>query len=71
MKDGKITLMMVGCGAIAFEWLEALKGRDDAVITSLVDLNRPLAERRKQEYSLDCPVFEDVDIALAEARPDV
>ena len=69
--DKKIKLMIVGCGTISYEWLEALKGRDDAVITSLVDLNYAAAQKRKEEYSLDCPIFGDVDTALAEAKPDI
>ena len=69
--DGTIRLMMVGCGGISYEWLEALKDRDDAVITSLVDLNRAAAEKRKEEYSLDCPIYGDYDEALKLAKPDV
>ena len=67
----KLRLLMVGCGAIAFEWLEALKDRDDVRIIGLVDINPVKSKERKEQYNLDCPTYTDFDIAMAAEKPDI
>lgn len=63
--------MIVGCGVISVEWLDALKERTDCVVTAMVDINRETAEKRRQEYGLSCPVYTDFDRALQEVKPDI
>ncbi len=69
--DKSLKLILVGCGTISLEWLDALKGRSDAVVSAMVDINPDAARARREQFGLDCPIYTSVDAALAEIRPDV
>lgn len=64
-------ILMVGCGVISTEWLDALKERRDCKIAAMVDINLAQAQQRRQEYGLDCELYSDFDTALKEVKPDI
>lgn len=64
-------ILMVGCGVISEEWLDALVGRNDCQIAALVDTRQEQALQRQKEYKLSCDIFTDFDEALAAVKPDI
>lgn len=64
-------ILLVGCGVISTEWLDALKGRTDCVVAAMVDMNPEAAKQRQEEYGIQCPIFTDFDTALKETAPDI
>lgn len=72
MNQKKIyNVLVVGCGTISDEWLPVLKKRDDCRIAAVADKNPAVAEKRISQYGIDCPVYSDFDVALAEVKPDI
>ncbi|HPQ46707.1 MAG TPA: Gfo/Idh/MocA family oxidoreductase [Clostridia bacterium] len=63
--------LQIGCGSISGAWLSALSARSDVEICGLVDVNIDSAAKRAMEYKLDCPVYDNLERAIAEQRPDV
>lgn len=67
----KIKVLFVGCGAISRPWIEYTLTRSDTEIAGIVELNPSVAQAAKDKYNLDCPVYGDLDTALAEVKPDI
>lgn len=68
----KLKILHVGCGSMARAWLEPLKGRDDAEIVGLVDLNLGAAQHRAEVYDLrHVHIGTDLEEALKILNPDV
>ncbi len=70
------TAVLAGCGGMSKGWLTAigehpvLKGR--VRIVGLVDLHRPTAEARAQEFGLgDAIIGSNLDAVLSETKPDL
>ena len=69
--DKKFRILVAGCGAISNEWLSVMPGREDCDIVALVDMFPALAEKQKEKYHIDAPVYADFDTALAETKPEI
>ncbi len=67
----KHNIIMVGCGAIAFRWLDHITKRDDCRIIALVDKNPDNAKKYSERYNLNCPIYTDLDDALAKEKGDL
>lgn len=66
-----LKILMIGCGAIAHYWAEYTLQRQDAVISGIVDLNLERARAFAAQFSLSCPLYDNLDRALAEVAPDI
>lgn len=67
----KLKVLFVGCGAVSRPWLEYTLSRKDVAIVGIVELNAAVAQAAKEKYNLDCPIFDDLEKALEELRPDI
>lgn len=67
----KFRILVVGCGWISKDWFDCLTKRGDCEIVGLADINAENARRAKDQYGLSCPVYEDLDQALEECRPNL
>lgn len=67
----KIRVMIIGCGVISCHWFDYTLTRDDCEIAAVVDLNEELAKSECAKRNIVCPVYTDVDVALAEVKPDL
>lgn len=66
-----IKVLFVGCGAISRPWIEYTLSRKDTVISGIVELNIATADSVKQNYNINCPVFDNLDEALEKVKPDI
>ncbi|NLZ89299.1 MAG: Gfo/Idh/MocA family oxidoreductase, partial [Clostridiales bacterium] len=57
-------VIIVGCGAIAFRWLDHLTKRDDTEIKAIVETNLVRAQQAKDQYGLHCNLYMSLDEAL-------
>jgi predicted dehydrogenase len=62
---------VVGCGAIAVLWGEALATRDGATIVAVVDPDVGAAKAFVERHELASPNYADLDVALAAETPDI
>ena len=69
--EKKFRILIVGCGVISNEWLDVLSLRKDCEIAALVDVNPEAAQAQKEKYNLDSVIYTDLDIALAEVKPEI
>ena len=66
MEVKMIQAAIVGCGNIAHSHVEGLLAFPDRCrIAALCDIYPEKAEKMKQKYGLDCPVFDDHEKMLA------
>ncbi len=71
-KTSKRRVAVVGCGAMARAWIAAAKAVRNVQIVALVDVNLDSARQMAQRHGLpDTVVYNELDKALAEAKPDV
>lgn len=70
-KNEKIKVLFVGCGVISCHWFKYTIARKDCEIVGIVEINRANADKALREYNLDCPVYDNLDQALEEAKPDL
>ena len=70
MKD-KIKAVLAGCGSISRQWLKVILNMQNVSLVGLVDLNRSNAESLKNNHSLTCDIYADINAALKEAQPDI
>ena len=64
--------VLVGCGGMSPAWLGVAAKDESLHIVGLTDLRREAAEARAEEYGLGPDaVFDTLDEALAQAKPDV
>ncbi len=61
---------LVGCGTIAPNHLRALKALPYVKVVALCDLDSEKAEKRKNEYGLDCSIYTDFDEMLSKEKLD-
>ncbi|OBQ74706.1 Gfo/Idh/MocA family protein [Mesorhizobium erdmanii] len=65
-------VVLVGCGAMSRQWLDAARQIDGLAIVGLVDLDRERAKTRALEYNLtDAVVGTSLDAVLDQTRPDM
>jgi len=68
-------VLLVGCGGVAFAWLEPLLRRQaevgDVELVGLVDPRRPAAEALAARYHLGVPVADEVERAMADTAADL
>lgn len=57
-------VIIVGCGAIAFRWLDHLTKRDDTEIKAIVETDLVRAQQAKDQYGLHCNLYMSLDEAL-------
>ncbi len=67
----KHNIIFVGCGAIAYRWLDHITKRDDCKILAIVEKNPANAKRYMDKYGIECSVYEDMDEALAKEKGDL
>ena len=51
--------------------MEYTLSRKDVAIAGIVELNAAVAQAAKEKYNLDCPIFDELEKALEELRPDI
>lgn len=61
---------LVGCGAIAPNHLRAIKSLPYVEVVALCDINLEKAEKRKNEFELDCKLYSDFDEMLEKEQLD-
>ncbi len=67
----KHTIMIVGCGGMAGNWFSYAKERENCEIAACVDLVEANAEKYREKFELDCPVFTDVKKAHTKVDADI
>ncbi|TIO55698.1 MAG: gfo/Idh/MocA family oxidoreductase, partial [Mesorhizobium sp.] len=64
-------VVLVGCGAMSRQWLDAARQIDGLAIAGLVDLDAERAQARAREYELPNAVIgTSLDAVLDQTRPD-
>ncbi|TGS09892.1 Gfo/Idh/MocA family oxidoreductase [Mesorhizobium sp. M2E.F.Ca.ET.209.01.1.1] len=64
-------VVLVGCGAMSRQWLDAARQIDGLAIAGLVDLDADRAQARAREYDLaNAVVGTSLDAVLDETKPD-
>ncbi|RUW19503.1 Gfo/Idh/MocA family oxidoreductase, partial [Mesorhizobium sp. M1A.F.Ca.IN.020.06.1.1] len=64
-------VVLVGCGAMSRQWLDAARQIDGLAIAGLVDLDADRAQARAREYELPNAVIgTSLDAVLDQTRPD-
>ncbi|RUU54195.1 Gfo/Idh/MocA family oxidoreductase, partial [Mesorhizobium sp. M2C.T.Ca.TU.002.02.1.1] len=64
-------VVLVGCGAMSKQWLDAARRIDGLAIAGLVDLDADRARARAREYDLGSAVIgTSLDAVLDETKPD-
>lgn len=66
-----LRILHVGCGNISDVWFSTITKRNDVKICGVVDINFDAAIKKVAEYNLDCPVFDNIDEALDNTKPDI
>ena len=67
----KHNIIIVGCGAITFRWLDHITRRDDCRILALVDRNVDNALNYRDRYNLDCNIYTSEKEALEREKGDL
>lgn len=62
--DKIYNVALVGCGTISANHLRALNTIPYVKVVALCDLNSEKAEKRKNEYALDCNIYTDFDTMI-------
>ena len=62
---------IIGCGAVAEEYVKAFKKDDRSEIRALVSRNRANAERYRDRHDLDCAIETDADQMLRRKDTDI
>lgn len=62
-------VLMVGAGGISTVWFPII-AHEELKLCGVVDLDEETARKRLEEYSVDAPVYTDVEKALTETAPD-
>ena len=65
MDNPKYKVLLVGCGSMANEWLRYVLTRPDCKVLGLCDIVPEKAGKMKDDYGLNCEVFDHVTKALA------
>ena len=66
----KFKVCIIGCGVIFRNHIVSLLALDNVEISALCDIKAEKAERMRNEYALDCPVYSDYIKMLDEINPD-
>ena len=67
---GRLTSVLIGCGAIAREHLAALRELDNVEVTAVCDLSAARAEATAERFNIG-KWYTDYQTLLADLRPDV
>jgi len=67
----KLGAGIIGCGAVAQEYVKAFEKDDRAEVRALVSRNRANAERYRDKYSLKCAIETDADPVLRRDDIDI
>lgn len=68
--DRKIRVCIIGCGVISGNHIPSLLRLKNVEIVALCDVKTEKAEARKEQFSLDCPIYTDYLTMLDEVKPD-
>lgn len=63
--------VLVGCGSMSGVWLRCAAQVEGLAVVGLVDLDRARAEGRREESGLAAAVFDDLEAALRDLRPEL
>lgn len=69
--NNKIRVLVAGAGLISQHWFKYTVNRKDCEIVGIVEINKANAKRAMEVYGIQCPVYEDLDKALEEIKPDL
>ncbi len=67
----KHRILQVGCGGISNSWLKIFANRKNIEIVGLVDINKNAAYNKKNEYNLECEIFDNLNTAIKATIPDI
>ena len=67
----KLGAGIIGCGAVAQEYVKAFQKDERAEVRALVSRNRANAERYRDKYSLKCAIETDADLVLRRDDIDI
>ncbi len=67
----KFGVGIIGCGAVAQEYIKAFEKDERSQVRGLVSLNRADAQRYRDRYELDCMIETDADSVLARRDIDI
>ncbi len=67
----KIRVLPIGCGVISKHWLQYTVNRADLEIVGLVDIHPEAAQKAKEIYGINAPVFTDMEEAIKATKPDL
>ncbi|MBN2314056.1 MAG: Gfo/Idh/MocA family oxidoreductase [Sedimentisphaerales bacterium] len=67
----KLGVGIIGCGAVAEEYIKAFQKDIRSEVSALVDHNRINAERYRERYDLKCVIETDVDAMLQRKEVDI
>ena len=60
----KYRVLLVGCGGMANTWLQYILKRQDCAVLGLCDIIPEKAQKMKEDYKIDCGVFDGIEKAL-------
>ncbi|HEX2906157.1 MAG TPA: Gfo/Idh/MocA family oxidoreductase, partial [Phototrophicaceae bacterium] len=63
--------VLVGCGGMSRAWIDASRTIPDFELVGFVDINASAAQKRADEYGHAALVSTDLEIVLAQTRPDI
>ena len=66
----KFRAVIIGCGVISYAHIHSLLLLDNVEIVGLCDVKPLAAEKRREEFSLDLPIYTDYKVMLDELSPD-
>ena len=68
--NSQFKVCIVGCGVISGNHIPSLQMLKSVNIAALCDVDQNKAEARRQQFSLDCPIYTDYIKMLDEIKPD-
>ncbi len=69
--DGKLKVLLCGCGGISSAWLKPAAGIEDIRIVGLVDIDAGRAGQIREKFNLQAETGSDLKGMLKKTRPDI
>lgn len=64
-------IIFVGCGSMAYVWMDYMKQREDVEIVALVDLYEENAKSLAKKFDVNAPVYVDLEEALEKHEANI
>ncbi|MCJ8014723.1 Gfo/Idh/MocA family oxidoreductase [Paenibacillus sp. KQZ6P-2] len=68
MTEQKHRIIVAGCGAMSHIWIQTVLKREDTDIVALVDVYPENARKIKNEYSLQCEIYTELEPAIMDTN---